>query len=272
MLDQYPTQHYGKGDVRPDGGAVIVFHGGNVAHDLAADELNRWASGRPWCVFISIGDEGTDFPYERLERGKRRRLWVQTPKPGKVKADRYFIEGIPSDCRELLGAANGVARTLDWAYVGQINHERRYQMEQALLAYPHGPRAMVTTKSFWDAKGGLGRAEYYALMKQAKLVPCPAGLATPDSFRFAEALEAGCIPVLDACSLDGVKGYWEMVLGDGHPFVVIEDWSTFPEVAKRLLQPYTLSQMQKFTGHWWRSYKKRFDTWLAHDLASLGVK
>lgn len=267
MLDDYPTEHFTKGMERPEGGAVIVFHGGNEATPLVAEEICKWAKDRPWCIFISIGDEATDFPYDMLFHPNMK-LWVQTPKPSKInKAARYLIEGFPHDCRQLLDATGDIPRDLDWMFAGQINHPRRQAMEDVLLQYPYGQRAYWPTKSFG---AGLPHAEYYALMRRAKVVPCPSGLATPDSFRFAEALEAGCIPLLDAYAPDGVEGYWTMVLGRDHPFIEVKDWADFPRLIAGLLKPNIHEQVQYLTQTWWRKYKRAFDSWLLYDIAKLG--
>jgi hypothetical protein len=139
-------------------------------------------------------------------------------------------------------------------------------MAEALRSYPYGPRAMVETRSFGT---GLPHEMYYTMMKQAYVVPCPSGLATPDSFRFAESLEAGCIPVIDACAPDGVMGYWDMVLGPDHPFIVIEDWAKFPEVARKILTNGGLKRNQEITQKFWLRYRHNFNQWLAEDIIAL---
>ena len=264
MLDSYPTKHYVKGAERPIAGAVIVFHGEHTL-PMEVDRLNRWASEVPWVIFVSVGDEYCNFPYSQLSHPNMR-LWCQTPKPGKVTASRYLIEGYPHDCKTHLHNAGYQHRNFDWMFAGQVNHVRRETLAATLRNY-NGAHMLMETKSF---SSGLPHDLYYKMMKQAKVVPCPSGLATPDSFRFAEALEAGCIPVLDACSLDGVTGYWDMVLGQ-HPFEVVEDWTTFPAVCASLLRPDILKHYQKVCRVWWESYKALFGQWLAQDLVILGA-
>ncbi len=265
MLDTYDVRHFAKGQSLPPGGAVIVFHGGNDRFDWCAEELNRWAAGREWVIFISIGDENTDFPYVTL-RHPNMLLWMQTPKPRKVTAHRYFIEGYPNDCREWLDKAGNIPRIFDFFFAGQVTHARRQSMVEVLRTYSFGPRAMVETSSFG---AGLPHDMYYAMMRQAYVVPCPSGPATPDTFRFAETLEAGAIPVLDACAVDGVKGYWEMVLGEGHPFTVVEDWAEFPGVVKEILSG-KFRERQREIETWWSQYKGGFLKWLGEDVVKLG--
>src|SRR4051812_9516013 len=77
MFDAYPVEHFTSACLAGHGGAVVVFHGGNQAHDLVADILNAQSASRPWVIFVSVGDENCDFPYDRLQHPNMR-LWVQT--------------------------------------------------------------------------------------------------------------------------------------------------------------------------------------------------
>lgn len=263
LLDRHQCKHYFLGDVRPKDGAVICWHGGNTPRQAAA-QINRWAEDQPWVVYISIGDEWGDWAYKNLERGPNTILWVQTPKPGVTSADRYLIEGYPHDCPSLLKEAGEVERNYDWAFMGQINHSRRDQLSSVLSKYNDGPHFLMETKSFG---AGLPHDMYYSILKQSKVVPCPAGLATPDSFRFAEALEAGAVPVLDAFAPDGVRGYWDMVLGRDHPFFLVDDWHEFPGIVRLITKRF--DAIQSNTQSWWERYKRNFSYWLTHDLADL---
>ena len=263
LIDQHNPAHYFLGgEPRPKDGAVIVFHGGNNPPE-AVDTLNRWAEDQPWAVFISVGDEWGTFPYYELDGSK---VWVQTPKPGVTSSvDRYFIEGYPHDCEKHLKEIGELDRCYDWSFAGQINHQRRDELSY-VLADCNGPHFLLETKAFGS---GLSHDLYYTILRQSKVVPCPSGLATPDSFRFAEALEAGAVPVLDAYAPDRVKGYWEMVLGE-HPFFVIEDWEQFPEIVNVVNKKF--EEFQKITQEWWGKYKRDFSRWLEQDLISLGAK
>jgi len=263
MLDLYDVNHCnGFGNVPLDArGAVIVFHGQqNAQKPNIGERLTRYSKELDWVIWVSIGDEGCDFPYGDFDH-RRQYLWVQTPKPGKVAADRYLIEGYHPNTRVLLARVQDSPRTLDWFFAGQINHERRQQCSDALRSVPNG--LLIGTEGFMQ---GVSQEEYYDRMKQAKIVPCPAGPLTPDSFRFCEALEAGCIPILDAYSPDHIPNYWDMVI-PGHPFRVVEDWSMLPQVMDEILADYR--QNLRRAEYWWHYEKLRFRQWLKQDMDSL---
>ena len=271
-------------------GAVIVFHGGNeaaigrgpaLAAIMSAEVVNY-----KWVLFVSIGDEEDRFPLHLLAH-RNMRIWTQTPKAeglNAATADRYFIEGYPGDQRGILASLPSAEKDLHWFFAGQITHPRRVECAKALEASRnpfkrvYGAKGeeefpitsiMVKTQAFGS---GLSHETYYDFMRRAKIVPCPAGPATPDSFRMAEALESGCVPVLDAFSPEPhrVEGYWDLVFGPEHPFFVIEDWEReWKPVMDEILSDY--ERHQRACEYFWKGYKMRFRQSLVHDMIALGV-
>jgi hypothetical protein len=260
-------------------GAVVVFHGGNAQLDgrgpAVAAILSAEVADYDWVIFVSIGDEASEFPLHLLVHPNMK-IWAQSPKPGRTHADRYLIEGYPADQRGIMSTMDLVDRDLDFFFAGQITHQRRIDCFKALqeMRRPGLGRwehftiksVLCPTQSFG---AGLSHETYYLFMKQAKVIPCPAGPATPDSFRMAEALEAGCVPLLDGYALDGVRGYWDIVFGKNHPFWVIEDWSTVEEVMEKVLANWEAEN--RACQFFWRGYKLGFRQWLIKDLISLGA-
>lgn len=268
MFDTYDCVHWAKYENLPADadGAVIVIHGGNernggpsaTSGDMVST-INAEAARLRWCVFIIHGDEDSGFPVKLLSHPNSH-LWKQSPKPGVTKADRYPIFGYPRDCKALL---TDRTKNLDWFFAGQMTHARRWELGIVLHKLSRG--------MFHPTMGysqGLDRQAYYDLISRAKVVPCPAGPETPDTIRMSETLEAGGVPVLDAFSLDGVRGYWEMVF-PGHPFRVVEDWTTFPAVLADILRNY--EEHQRAAQLFWKNYRADFNSWLGKDLVSLGA-
>lgn len=245
--------------------ALVAFHGQLWNMPYFPARLNNLIAPLKGVILVSLGDEGCTFPYSEIKHPNLK-WWIQTPKPGVAPEGRYLIEGYPPDCRENLANMHNSSRALDWFFAGQNTHARRHQCIDVLRKLPNGN--LLETASFWS---GYSRHTYYFGLSEAKVAPCPAGPLTPDSFRFAEALEAGCVPVLDAFSPDGVSGYWDMVLGPNHPVQVLADWENFPKVLDLILSNW--EQEQKLTQYWWKKFKlTQRSNWLAHDLISLGAK
>jgi hypothetical protein len=126
---------------------------------------------------------------------------------------------------------------------------------------PHGH--LVVTPRFTQ---GVPRDKYYAAMAMAKFALCPSGPCTPDSFRFAEALVAGCIPIADNRTQNPSypEGYWNYVLGPDLPFPVIEDWNTLPDVLAEWLPEWP--ERSKRCRQWWTKYLDAKVAQLREDL------
>jgi hypothetical protein len=262
MFDLYECRHLGR--TNEGHGEIIVVHGGNEQlhgqGPAVAEEINEFAKPLEWCIFVNIGDEQSEFCVEQLSHPNSR-LWLQTPLPSQ-KADRYLIEGYPARTQNLQ-----LTRDLDWFFAGQVNHVRRQQCIDALARTRFGHFCLFPTDGFGK---GLPHDDYICYMNRAKIVPCPSGPATPDSFRMAEALECGAIPILDARSLNNATaGFWDVVLPN-HPLPVIDDWSTLPGVMEGILGDY--ERISRLVAHWWKGYKLEFRTWLAKDLVKLGAQ
>jgi hypothetical protein len=265
MLDIHHCEHYSRHDYPARQGAIIVFHGGqlqefnNGAH--YANMMNDAVRKMDWAIFVSIGDEATEFPLHLLSHPNKK-LWVQTPLPT-TKADRYLIEGYPKYTKWL-----NCPKHLNWFFAGQITHERRLACERGILKLSPVGGKYYPTKGFGQ---GLPVMIYMDLMNRTRVVPCPSGPASPDTFRIWEALECGAIPLIDSRSLrEETVGFWSTVLGN-HPLPMIDDWEKLPEVIEPLIKDYR--RISADLADWWKEYNVNFFLkWLKEDLASLGVK
>jgi hypothetical protein len=157
-----------------------------------------------------------------------------------------------------------VDRPLDWFFAGQVTHVRRIQCVTELRKLSNG--LLLETPGFWQ---GMDRAEYFRTMASSKLVICPAGSSTPDTLRVAEALEAGCVPVVDAryAQFNRPSGFWEYVFKSRPPFPLIEDWTTLPQVIAEELAKWPANR-DALTA-WWLEYKRSTYDWMRQDVAWL---
>jgi len=264
MFDTYECQHfinYHTGMPQVDG-AVIVISGGH--ENELVERINKDVAQYKWVLFIGIADEESEFPYHLL-RHPNMKLWLQAPIPGRhTFADRYLLFGYMWDCRKYM---KQLPRCLDWFFSGQVTHDRRREMVEQLRKLPQCGH-LVETQGFAQ---GLSSLDYFDLMSQSKIVLCPTGPATPDSFRFAEALEYGCIPIVDekpSWKKDYPNGFWQMMFPT-RPFPVVENWSDLPRIMSHLLDNY--ERRQEACAGWWKEYKQDFYSWLGRDLHALGA-
>lgn len=238
-----------------DGLVVVMPAMFNIGVDKV-DSLNADLARFKWVVLILTSDESTYFDISLIKHPNMR-LWQSNPKSSGPQPDLAFGEGYREEAPSIIRhyRKEALDRDLDYFFSGQDIHPRRNELNDALNASKmHGVR------NFTSAFGsGYQYPEYLQLMARAKIIPCPSGSVTQDSFRFYEALEAGCVPIADdrARRQDiNPDGYWENVFGKNVPFPIITDWHTIDEVAAPILADYPATNNKVFA--WWQRYKRDF--------------
>jgi len=90
--------------------------------------------------------------------------------------------------------------------------------------------------------------EFQEVLAQSKFVPCPMGNVMLETWRAYEALEAGCIPLLERrTTLD----YFRNLLGD-HPIPTFSSWREARRfVCRELQRPQELDRRQGELLEWW---------------------
>lgn len=212
-----------------------------------------------WAVVIIVSNEEGTFPstalYEACGLG-RTKIWLQSRSLCQF-AHRYIPWGwTPAKARF------GFIKKLDWTFMGQVTHERRIACAEAFKDLPCG--FMVKTEGFAQ---GLPPDLYHEALSVARMVPCPSGPITVDSFRVCEALQMGAIPMLDTRSPWGEDGgYWDQVF-DVHPLPLIHHWAAAPALMDEWLK--TWPTRQKIVMDWWIWQKAVWKRTLAAHMKEL---
>lgn len=268
------THHDGFHDLpASEVGAVVVIPAQHHASDTDVDRINLELARLDWCVVILTGDEESLFDHSRLDH-EAMWLWVQNPRTNADDPERFVPYGYPPGAPELLATASG-DKSIPWFFAGQVTHSRRRECTDALKRLaPQTFGILVETEGFaqgWDT----GR--YLGAMAAAQVVPCPSGPHTADSFRLWEALEAGCIPLVDARVPGGPEGsidvelFWR-IFAPG-PFPLMQDWDNVSWLVPTLLE-------SKFPGEtwagdaaacsaWWQQFKRSIALRLERDVRAL---
>ena len=105
------------------------------------------------------------------------------------------------------------------------------------------PRSYIR---FTDAfKAGLTPESYGMLLSDSKIVLCPKGARSAETFRHMEAIRAGAVAVSE--SLPNTHFY------RGSPIVQVPDWRSGFRVVRRIVaDPDLLGSLQSKTIAWWR--------------------
>ena len=243
--------------VTPGEGAVVVVP---ARMEPDADWLNVQMADLPWCVVVLSSDEEARFPWTDLDHPNMR-IWVQTPHPGVHQgADGFLPVGYTPPTRDVTALEDDADRKLDWVFAGQVTHRRRQELHRVLLDIGSDGLLLATD----EFAGGMPQEAFISTLCDAKVAPCPAGPVNPDTFRLWEALQAGCVPVLDpvAGEKEGLERYWDVLFaGDMPPFPIVDEWDEFPALLAGLVDGWPFQAAQ--TGAWWMRYQRdlayRFD-------------
>lgn len=222
--------------------AVFVVPGNNIDVDEVSMEMEDYSK----VLVIITSDEENNFPVDKLYHPDMK-VFVNYPNPTKhLNVDGYLPIGYTPQTRELVEENGMSAKSLDWFFAGQDTHKSRHDCIQALQDVPNGK--LVASAGFAQ---GLEYKEYMQFMSRAKVVPCPAGNVSTDSFRLYEALEAGAIPIAED------KAFWQLLFGEV-PFPVVDDWAELPELINHYKdRPDVNNKCQA----WWQ-LKKRELKWI----------
>lgn len=161
-----------------------------------------------------------------------------------------YKTGFAKDTRAFKPAAQ---RAFSWSFAGQIGGKpTRATMIHYLKQVPQYYIHEIYT---WADTRSLGTNEYQNLLLESIFVPCGRGYWNIDSFRPSEALECGCIPIVEKFPLD----YFKKFLGD-HPFIAVDSWDQASVEMKQLLgNPVALEAKRQECMRWWKEYKKQIN-------------
>jgi hypothetical protein len=147
-----------------------------------------------------------------------------------------------------------------WCFAGAVHHEHR---AAALRAFEDvRPFLCAPTDAQFHSPQGLDTASYRALFAYSKFALCPVGQGNLDTFRFYEALEAGCVPVVVESSEAQPYDYWERMFPheqDPLPIVKAATWGACAEQVRELLRsPNDYVALRTRAIAFWHRWKKEW--------------
>ena len=146
-----------------------------------------------------------------------------------------------------------------WSFAGQIIQKPTRQ--EMIAQMKSIPCTYYIHETFaWADPKSLSIIDYRNLLLKTIFVPCPTGWWNLDSFRVYEALEAGCIPIVEKKPFD----YFSKLFGR-YPFLSVDRWEEAPDLINHLLaDPVRLEQKRQQCLKWWLNQKKRLQKRVEH--------
>lgn len=232
------------------------------SHYQVADRINAELKKIKKVILFLMGDEEAVFPIEKIKH-EAIQIWVQNPKPKKHDQYNKLGCGYPPDIKNFTQYPDKIE---DWFFAGQITHDRRRQMLEALKDVGNG--SILPTKGFTQ---GFKQSDYYYKLSNAKVAPCPSGPETPDTFRLFEALELGCVPIADTqTSKENWSGFWQWLFEQDVPFPILEHYEQLKGYIEESAQKYPV--LNNHCQAWWIRYKSLLRQKLINQLSEFGVE
>ena len=170
-------------------------------------------------------------------------------------SNRYFnnkkVKCIP------IGYKSGVLhkeknnREFKWAFVGtphkSSRHDMIFQFSDIRPFFCHKTekfdRKIISVEKMND------------MLSSTEFIPCPNGFFHPETYRVYEALECGCIPIVE----NAYKYYDRLFLNN--PFIKVDKWKD----SKAILQGWGSDQIKKKRAEiifWWKEEKNKIQDFI----------
>jgi hypothetical protein len=201
-------------------------------------------------VLFVTGDERGIFRVDKLKH-RDMDIWVQSPYVGFHNRFNKMPIGCPSHMKDNI--PEYPSKKNDAFFSGQITHARRKELAEIM---PNIPNVLFNpTPGFTQ---GYEPKEYYKHISESKIIPCPAGTATIDSFRFYEALELLSLPVGDLKDSSNEEiNFWDFVFQQKTPFIPkTNNWNELPGIIEKESNDYPANMHRAVS--WWIRYKRDF--------------
>jgi hypothetical protein len=172
-----------------------------------------------------------------------------------ILADSRSVFFIPLGCKA--GFVNAghtpkpaAARRHLWSFAGDVKKYTRAEMLDAMSQIDAGFRHLTQGFNTADC---LAIDAYRALLDDTVIVPCPGGWSNLETFRVYEALEAGCIPIVERrAGFD----YFTDLLGP-HPMPTVTRWREAVDLVRALMTEDRIEATRQACFAWWQDYKPR---------------
>ena len=97
------------------------------------------------------------------------------------------------------------------------------------------------------------------ILSSSEFIPCPNGFVHPETYRLYEALECGCIPVVE-----NAYKYYDRLFPN-NPFLKIDKWRD----AQNMIKKFTDKDIKKKSENckkWWKDYKNELQNFFNNTI------
>jgi len=160
------------------------------------------------------------------------------------------IKYLPLGCPEHIAPPDKIRpaseRGLLWSFCGQRKYSRIEMLKALRKISPHRyPQEYISSE------------DYQNMVNDTVFSPCPMGNTTPDTWRFYESLEAGCIPIVEKrWTID----YFARIFPDACPIPRFQTWGAAGRWIRNHSDGQLRDRLQADILRWWASEKAKLCT------------
>ena len=148
-----------------------------------------------------------------------------------------------------------IERKYKWAFLGtphkSSRHDLLFQLSDIKPSFSH------KTKKFNEKI--IDVSEMSEILTSTEFIPCPNGFVHPETYRLYEALECGCIPIVE-----NAYKYYDRLFPN-NPFIKVDRWIE----AKPVIRGWGDDQIKQKLEEcrtWWSQYKNQLQEFIINKI------
>jgi len=146
-------------------------------------------------------------------------------------------------------------RKYKWAFIGTAHKSSRHDLLFQLSSIK--PSFFHKTEKFNEKI--ISVSEMSEVLSSSQFLPCPNGFVHPETYRLYEALECGCIPIVE-----NSYHYYDRLFPN-NPFLKIDRWKD----ASNIIKKFTDNQIKDKSNScikWWADYKNNLQNFINNKI------
>jgi len=146
-------------------------------------------------------------------------------------------------------------RKYKWAFMGtphkSSRHDLLFQLSDIKPAFLHKTEKFNTKV--------INAKKMSDILSLTEFIPCPNGFFHPETYRIYEALECGCIPIVE-----NAYNYYDRLF-PSNPFLRVDKWQEARLIIKEWKKEKIIEK-QKECRNWWQNYKNQLQDFIKHKV------
>jgi len=196
---------------------------------------------------IHLGDEGgaekKDLVYSLCEH-----IWRTFSLPMFKNFKNVTSIPIGYKCDPIKDNINILKRNYKWSFLGTTHGSSRYDL---LNKHKNITPNFINLTENFSGKKSMDTDDYYKILNNSIFAPIPHGYFHPETYRLYEALEAGCIPIIE-----NPFQFFDNFLPN-NPLLSVNSWEDSSTIIKKYLEnKKDIEILRNKINDWWTQHKE----------------